>query len=225
MAAAKQQMNLPVIGGLDLNAVQGQFNDWLSKQPPAVEVLVTGLTSSVQGVFLGYVFGSISAMEGPETPGMEKPAALKAMTGGGPLAQVRHWHDFSCMEYCTAFRLCCCGPADAVLATFSATMCAALPALSQSLGRTAGIAQQALMNAMHHLPAHTSAPASPACDTNSSATILPTVNARRLPLLLIATGTQPGCHDGCQRRSQPGHQESTPGQGRRLDSVSETSIL
>lgn len=83
-------MSLP-----DFNLIQAQFQEWLKSQHPAVEVLVTALTSSVQGVAIGYVLGSMSAVD----PNATNPAAannpllaaqLKTMSTGGPWAQARN---------------------------------------------------------------------------------------------------------------------------------------
>ncbi len=86
---------LPVIGGLDLNQYQAQFNNWLKSQPPAVEVLVTGLTASVQGVFFGYVLGQMSNVDptGGAAGASANPALaqqLKVLQTGGPWAQARN---------------------------------------------------------------------------------------------------------------------------------------
>lgn len=81
------------IGGfsLDFNNIQKQYNDWLKQQTPAVEVLITGLTSSAQGVFIGYLLGSMTPPAPPPGAGAS-PALdqLKALQSGGPWAQARN---------------------------------------------------------------------------------------------------------------------------------------
>lgn len=83
------------IGGfsLDFNKLQKQYNDWLKSQSPAVEVALTGLQSSVQGVFLGYLVGSLSAADPNAANSANNPALsaqLKALQAGGPWAQARN---------------------------------------------------------------------------------------------------------------------------------------
>lgn len=83
------------VGGmkLDWNTVTKQYGDWLKTQPPAVEVLVTGLTSSIQGVFIGYMLGSMTPAD-PNAAAAGGNAALagqlKALQAGGPWAQARN---------------------------------------------------------------------------------------------------------------------------------------
>ncbi|KAJ9527429.1 hypothetical protein QJQ45_025695 [Haematococcus lacustris] len=79
----------------DLNAkfaeFQGKYTEWMKQQPPAVEVILTGLASSVQGVFIGYLLGSLSPSD-PNAAGANPAIAsqLKALQSGGPWAQARN---------------------------------------------------------------------------------------------------------------------------------------
>jgi hypothetical protein len=82
------------IGGfsLDFNNIQKQYDSWLKQQPPAVEVLMAGLTSSAQGVFIGYLLGSMTPPD-PNAAAGANPALnaqLKALQAGGPWAQARN---------------------------------------------------------------------------------------------------------------------------------------
>mmetsp|Transcript_7798 Transcript_7798/g.19066 ORF Transcript_7798/g.19066 Transcript_7798/m.19066 type:complete len:265 (+) Transcript_7798:225-1019(+) len=77
---------------LDFTQIQTQYANWLKRQPPAVEVAVTGLTSSVQGVFIGYLLGSMTNMD-PGAAAKDNPAManqLKVLQAGGPWAQARN---------------------------------------------------------------------------------------------------------------------------------------
>jgi len=82
-------------GGLsmpDFGSLQAQYANWLKQQSPGVEVALTGLTSSVQGVFIGYLLGSMTSMD-PGAAAKENPAMatqLKALQAGGPWAQARN---------------------------------------------------------------------------------------------------------------------------------------
>jgi hypothetical protein len=81
-------------GGLpDWNTLQKRFGEWVKKQPPAVEVAVAGLTSSVQGVFIGYLLGQMTSMDPNAAAKDTNPALaqqLKVLQAGGPWAQARN---------------------------------------------------------------------------------------------------------------------------------------
>lgn len=90
-------MSAPIqIGGfvLDPGHIQAQYNAWLKQQPPALEVLITGVQSSVQGAAIGYLLGSLtpsdpSAMAANNSnPALT--AQLKALQSGGPWVQARN---------------------------------------------------------------------------------------------------------------------------------------
>jgi len=89
-------MGSPIsIGGLDLdfNKLQKQYGDFLKQQPPSIEVLLTGLQSSVQGAFIGYMLGSLSPPDPNAAANAGNPALaqqLKALQSGGPWAQARN---------------------------------------------------------------------------------------------------------------------------------------
>jgi hypothetical protein len=83
------------VGGmsLDFNNMQKQYAEWLKQQPPAVEVLMTGLASSVQGVAIGYLLGSLQPPDGGATAAAGNPALaaqMKALNAGGPWGQARN---------------------------------------------------------------------------------------------------------------------------------------
>lgn len=84
-----QAITLPGIGTLDFNLVQRNYEKWLKSQTPAVEVAITGFTSSVQGVFIGYMLGSLSSLD-PGAAGAPNNIALKAIQTGGPWQQARN---------------------------------------------------------------------------------------------------------------------------------------
>lgn len=78
---------------LDFNALQRQYGDWVKAQPPAMEVAIAGLTSSVQGAFIGYLLGSMTSMDPGPAATEANPALatqLKALQQGGPWAQARN---------------------------------------------------------------------------------------------------------------------------------------
>mmetsp|Transcript_2357 Transcript_2357/g.3923 ORF Transcript_2357/g.3923 Transcript_2357/m.3923 type:complete len:260 (-) Transcript_2357:745-1524(-) len=77
----------------DFGQLQAKYNDWLKQQTPQVEVALTGLTASVQGVFIGYVLGSLTPAPDPNaaaTSAMPALGQLKALQTGGPWAQARN---------------------------------------------------------------------------------------------------------------------------------------
>jgi hypothetical protein len=91
-------MNLPfavVLPGLgevrSFDEVGKKYQDWLGTQEVAVQVLLTGLQSAVQGGVLGYMFGSISAID-PTQNGAAKQAnpALDNMMKAGPWGSARN---------------------------------------------------------------------------------------------------------------------------------------
>jgi hypothetical protein len=89
VAAGKQQ-------GFDPNRLKAQFDDWVAKQPPAVEVAVATVASAAQGVFIGYLLGSFSSLDPTQSQGAaggqnpQVSAQLAALQKGGPWGQARN---------------------------------------------------------------------------------------------------------------------------------------
>lgn len=79
---------IPGIGSWD--QVVKKWEDWMKTQPPAVEVLVTGLSSSVQGAFIGYMLGSLSKMDPGAVAGGAPNPAFAALQTAGPWQQARN---------------------------------------------------------------------------------------------------------------------------------------
>lgn len=85
---------LPNIGSFNPNDLKAQFDSWVTKQHPAVEVLVTTLGAASQGLFIGYLLGQFSNID-PTTfdaPGSspQATATLQALKAGGPWQQGRN---------------------------------------------------------------------------------------------------------------------------------------
>jgi hypothetical protein len=79
------------LNGFDINQLGASYNNWLKTQPPAVEVILTGLASSVQGAAIGYLLGSLSPPPDPSAAANPAISAqLKALQAGGPFAQARN---------------------------------------------------------------------------------------------------------------------------------------
>jgi len=79
--------------GFSRDNVQAQYTQWVKNQSPAVEVAINGLTSSAQGVFIGYLLGSMTSMDPSGGAAKDNPAMatqLKALQAGGPWAQARN---------------------------------------------------------------------------------------------------------------------------------------
>lgn len=80
----------------DPNALKARFDNWVKEQPPAVEVAVAALGSGAQGVFIGYLLGSFSAMDPSANPNAaagsspQVSAQLQALQKGGPWGQARN---------------------------------------------------------------------------------------------------------------------------------------
>jgi len=75
--------------GFSRDNVQAQYTQWVKNQSPAVEVAINGLTSSAQGVFIGYLLGSMTSMDSSGGAAEDNPAMatqLKALQAGGPWA-------------------------------------------------------------------------------------------------------------------------------------------
>lgn len=94
MAAAQQANKLPVIGPLDLNKVERDFNAWKSTQPVWVEVAIATLTSGLQGGVMGYAFSFLlkdlsSAPAGQAGASAGLAQSLQALQTGGPWVQAR----------------------------------------------------------------------------------------------------------------------------------------
>jgi hypothetical protein len=82
------QIVLPGLGPLNFEALSKKYQEWMKSQTPAVEVALTGLQASVQGVFIGYLLGSMSKMDPGGAPGAGD--AFKALQTGGPWQQARN---------------------------------------------------------------------------------------------------------------------------------------
>ncbi len=74
---------------LDWGKLTAQYTDWMLKQKPEVEVLLTGLASSVQGVAIGYMLGTITPPTDPNAVKAAGPWAA-GLAQGGPWAQARN---------------------------------------------------------------------------------------------------------------------------------------
>lgn len=90
-----QQMTLPSIGGFNPNEVKARFDSWVKEQHPAVDIAVTTLGAATQGVFIGYLLGSFSALDPTQNPNgaADNPqvaAQLSALQKGGPWGQARN---------------------------------------------------------------------------------------------------------------------------------------
>ena len=79
--------------------IRGQAEEWLAKQPPAIEVAVATLLGSGQGAFLGSVMGTMTKLD-PNAGKMFNPPAganpdvaqrMQAIQAGGPMAQARNF--------------------------------------------------------------------------------------------------------------------------------------
>lgn len=91
--AAAQQGQPGGLAAFDPNALKAKFDAWVKEQPPAVDVAVTTLGSAAQGVFIGYLLGSFSAMDPSQNPNASNPqvsAQLAALQKGGPWGQARN---------------------------------------------------------------------------------------------------------------------------------------
>jgi hypothetical protein len=88
---AQQQITLPGIGPFSFDELKAKYEKWLAAQHPAVEVLLTGGQSSIQGAFIGFLLGSVSSMDpsaaDPNNPQMKQ---LQALNAGGPWVQARN---------------------------------------------------------------------------------------------------------------------------------------
>lgn len=90
---AAQQQN--AIAAFDPNALKSKFDNWVKEQHPAVEVAVATLGSAAQGVFIGYLLGSFSALDPSQNPNAQSSnpqvsAQLAALQKGGPWGQARN---------------------------------------------------------------------------------------------------------------------------------------
>ncbi|GLI69034.1 hypothetical protein VaNZ11_013575, partial [Volvox africanus] len=94
----RMKMGLPfavVLPGLgevkSFDELGKKYQDWLGAQDVALQVLFTGLQSAMQGGVLGYMFGSISAID-PNQNGAVKPSnpALDSMVKAGPWGSARN---------------------------------------------------------------------------------------------------------------------------------------
>ncbi|PNW85367.1 hypothetical protein CHLRE_03g183100v5 [Chlamydomonas reinhardtii] len=84
---------LPGLGEVSsFEDVGKKWHAWLDTQDVAVQVLVTGLQSSIQGGAIGYMFGSISAIDPTQNGTAPKPAnpALDSMMKAGPWGTARN---------------------------------------------------------------------------------------------------------------------------------------
>lgn len=79
---------IPGIGSID--SLVKKWEDFLKTQPPAVEVLITGLQSSAQGAFIGYMLGSLSKMDPGAAAGGAPNPAFAALQTAGPFQQAKN---------------------------------------------------------------------------------------------------------------------------------------
>jgi hypothetical protein len=95
MAAAADNAN-PMALLLNPNEAKARFDAWVKKQGDAAEVVATGLGSAAQGVFIGYLLGSLSAFDPTNNPNAaagtspQVSAQLAALQKGGPWGQARN---------------------------------------------------------------------------------------------------------------------------------------
>ncbi len=78
------------LNGFDLNSLGAKYNEWLAAQPPAVDALLTGLTSALQGAAIGYLIGSFAPPVPPEGASPQLSAQLNMLQSGGPWVQARN---------------------------------------------------------------------------------------------------------------------------------------
>lgn len=90
MAAAQQN----ALTSFDPNALKAKFDKWVVEQGPVAEVAVATLSSAAQGVFIGYLLGSFSALDPTQNPNSannpQVSAQLQALQKGGPWGQARN---------------------------------------------------------------------------------------------------------------------------------------
>jgi hypothetical protein len=90
MAAAQQN----ALTSFDPNALKAKFDKWVAEQGPVAEVAVATLSSAAQGVFIGYLLGSFSALDPTQNPNAannpQVSAQLQALQKGGPWGQARN---------------------------------------------------------------------------------------------------------------------------------------
>jgi hypothetical protein len=96
MAAAADNAN-PMAVLLNPNEAKARFDAWVKKQGDAAEVAATTLGSAAQGVFIGYLLGSLSAFDPTNNPNAaaagsspQVSAQLAALQKGGPWGQARN---------------------------------------------------------------------------------------------------------------------------------------
>jgi hypothetical protein len=91
MAAAQPQNAL---ASFDPNALKAKFDKWVAEQGPVAEVAVATLSSAAQGVFIGYMLGSFSALDPTQNANNaanpQVSAQLQALQKGGPWGQARN---------------------------------------------------------------------------------------------------------------------------------------
>jgi len=102
MAATQQQQagGNPLALLLNPNEAKAQLDAWVRRQGDAAEVAATTLGSAAQGVFIGYLLGSLSAFDPTSNPNAGAGAAgsapppvtaqLAALQKGGPWGQARN---------------------------------------------------------------------------------------------------------------------------------------
>jgi hypothetical protein len=101
MAAAQQLAaadNNPMALLFNPNEAKARFDAWVKHQGDAAEVAATTLGSAAQGVFIGYLLGSLSAFDPTSNPNNaaaagaspQVSAQLAALQKGGPWGQARN---------------------------------------------------------------------------------------------------------------------------------------
>ncbi len=82
---------LPGLGEVTFDNAGQKWKQWLDSQDVAVQVIFAGLQSAVTGGAMGYLFGSISAMD-PTQNGTAAAAnpAMQAMVKAGPWGSARN---------------------------------------------------------------------------------------------------------------------------------------
>jgi hypothetical protein len=95
-AAPPATDNNPMALLFNPNEAKARFDAWVKQQGDAAEVAATTLGSAAQGVFIGYLLGSLSAFDPTSNPNAaagaspQVSAQLAALQKGGPWGQARN---------------------------------------------------------------------------------------------------------------------------------------